>query len=115
MRLPIVPSTRSQKPSRLFRATNELTLAEEASIRGDGGKQRIELKEVFLVDEQRVPVFASRTGFADGAGDIETGESPAQNQEPLLLHGQRIPCRCPKPARGLSFTVALVHFPPSYV
>src|SRR5439155_22460539 len=66
---------------------------------GDGGKQGIELEEVLLVDENRVPVLASCGGLADRAGDVESHKSSPQDQEPFPLHGQRIACRlAPSPA-----------------
>ena len=57
----------------------------------DGGKQRIELEEVFLVDEKRVPVGARLLRIADRSRDVQARESAAQNQETLLLHRSRIP------------------------
>ena len=55
------------------------------------GEKGIELKEVFLVDEEGVPVSASRARLSHGAGDVEPRESTAQNQKPSLGHGGSVP------------------------
>ena len=46
----------------------------------DGGKERIKLEEVFLVDEKRVPIPARGLRLSDRASDVKPGESSAQDE-----------------------------------
>jgi hypothetical protein len=52
----------------------------------DGGEERVELEEVLLVDEQRVPVDARRVGAPDGSSDVQSAEAAAQYEELSLCH-----------------------------
>src|SRR5262249_3836134 len=53
---------------------------------GDGRQERVELEEVLLVDERRVPVVAGRAGAAHRAGHVEAAEGAAENEEPMSGH-----------------------------
>lgn len=51
-----------------------------------GGQERVELEEVLLVDEERVPVLARGARAADRPGHVEPREAAAEDEETLAGH-----------------------------
>ena len=59
---------------------------------GDRGQERVELEEVFLVDQHGVPVIARNPRPADGAGHVQPAESAAENEESVSCHDPEPTC-----------------------
>src|SRR6185503_19377863 len=56
----------------------------------DRGKEGVELEEVLLVDEERVPVLAGGAGLPDRPRHVESGEAATEDDQPLSRHAEKI-------------------------
>ena len=53
---------------------------------GDRRQERVELEEVLLVDQERVPVFTRRARLADRASHVEAAEATAEDEKSMSRH-----------------------------